>query len=63
LFTLVNVARKNRINPEDALRAANRKFRDRFDRLEDRVREQNKEVKELSPNELDSIWEQVKKES
>ncbi len=63
LFTLVNVARKNRINPEDALRAANRKFRDRFDRLENRVREQDKEVKELSPNELDSIWEQVKKES
>ena len=35
LFTLVNVARKNQINPEDALRAANRKFRNRFDRLED----------------------------
>ncbi len=62
LFTLVNVARKNQINPEDALRAANRKFRNRFDRLEDHAREQNKEVKELSPAELDSIWEQVKKE-
>jgi MazG family protein len=63
LFTLVNVARKNQINPEDALRAANRKFRNRFDRLEDRAREQNKEVKELNATELDSIWEQVKKES
>ncbi|HEY7161262.1 MAG TPA: MazG nucleotide pyrophosphohydrolase domain-containing protein, partial [Acidobacteriota bacterium] len=63
LFTLVNVARKNQINPEDALRAANRKFRNRFDRLEDHAREQNKEVKELSAAELDSIWERVKKES
>ena len=62
LFTLVNVARKNEINPEDALRDANRKFRNRFDHLEDHAREQNKEVKELSPAELDSIWEQVKNE-
>jgi tetrapyrrole methylase family protein/MazG family protein len=62
LFTLVNIARKNGINPEDALRNANRKFRKRFDKLEDQARGQKKEVKELSAEELDSIWEDVKKE-
>jgi MazG family protein len=61
LFTIVNIARKHGINPEDALRNANRKFRGRFDKLEDRVHEQSKEVKDLSTSELDSIWESVKK--
>ncbi|HSE42707.1 MAG TPA: hypothetical protein VLH08_18205, partial [Acidobacteriota bacterium] len=56
-----NIARKHGINPEDALRNANRKFRGRFDKLEDRVHEQSKEVKDLSTSELDSIWESVKK--
>ena len=62
LFTLVNVARKNGINPEDALRNANRKFRNRFDKLEDQARNQQKEVKDLNPAELDSIWEKIKNE-
>jgi MazG family protein len=62
LFTFVNIARKHGINPEDALRNANRKFRGRFDKLEDRVREQNKEVKDASSAELDSIWEKIKDE-
>lgn len=62
MFTLVNVARKHRINAEDALRAANHKFRTRFDRLEDIARGQNREVIELDSKELDEIWEEVKKE-
>ncbi len=41
-FTLVNIARKNKINPEDALRAANAKFRHRFNALEERVKAQKK---------------------
>ncbi len=62
LFTLVNVARKNGINPEDALRNANRKFRNRFDKLEDQARNQQKEVKDLNSAELDSLWEKIKNE-
>jgi MazG family protein len=61
LFTIVNIGRKSGINPEDALRKANRKFRGRFNKLEDRVHEQSKEVKDLSASELDEIWERVKK--
>lgn len=62
LFTLVNVARKNGINPEDALRKANDKFRNRFNLLEQKVREQQREVKDFSLKELDQIWDEVKKE-
>lgn len=62
LFTLVNVARKNKINPEDALRAANTKFRKRFTLLEQRVHASGRELKDLSLKELDAIWEEVKDE-
>jgi MazG family protein len=60
LFTLVNIARKNQIHPEDALRAANEKFRDRFNRLEKRVRSRKKELRDLSLKEMDQIWDEIK---
>jgi MazG family protein len=60
LFTIVNVARKHKINPEDALRAANAKFRDRFGRLEQKVYEQNNQLTDLTLAEMDAIWNEVK---
>lgn len=63
LFTLVNVARKHRINPEDALRAANAKFRKRFSRLEEIVHESNREVIDVPMKELDETWNKVKRET
>lgn len=62
LFTLVNVARKHRINPEDALRAANAKFRKRFSRLEEIVHESKREVIDVPMKELDETWNKVKRE-
>jgi MazG family protein len=62
LFTMVNIARKQKINPEDALRSANEKFRERFAKLEKRVYGQNKQLGDLSLAEMDAIWEQIKKE-
>jgi MazG family protein len=61
LFTLVNIARKNKINPEDALRAANAKFRKRFDALEEKVKAQKKQWTEMQAKDLDAIWNDVKK--
>ncbi len=60
LFTLVNVARKNKINPEDALREANTKFRKRFELLEQEVQRRGKQMEQLSLKELDSIWKKIK---
>jgi MazG family protein len=62
LFTMVNIARKQKINPEDALRTANEKFRKRFSKLEKRVYAQNKQLSDLSLAELDAIWEEIKRE-
>ncbi len=57
LFSLVNYARKNQINPEDALRSANHRFRNRFEYVEANV--QDMMAAELE--ELDLHWEASKK--
>jgi len=58
LFTIVNVARKNQINAEDALRVANEKFSKRFSALEKEV----KDWKQMALKDLDEIWDRVKKD-
>ena len=63
LFTIVNIARKRKINPEDALRVANEKFRDRFGKLEKRVYSRNKQLKDMTLEEMDAIWEEIKEET
>ncbi len=60
LFSAANLARKLGINPEDALKKALDKFSRRFYELEDRVSESGRKVSELTPRELDDIWEEVK---
>ena len=62
LFTIVNVARKRKINPEDALRVANEKFRTRFGKLEKRVYSRNQQLTDLTLAEMDAIWEEIKEE-
>lgn len=61
LFTLVNVARKHKINPEDALRLANAKFRKRFHLLEEKLQSDGKDMKQMNLKELDAVWDEVKK--
>lgn len=56
LFALVNYARKNRINPEDALRTANHRFRGRFEYVEANV----PDMKAAELEELDRHWEASK---
>jgi tetrapyrrole methylase family protein/MazG family protein len=62
LLTLVNIARKNKINPEDALRKANSKFSKRFRKLEEKVESLKKDWKDLDPQRLDALWEEAKEE-
>ena len=59
LFALVNYARKNQINPEDALRIANRRFRGRFEYVEANV----PDMKAAELEELDLHWEASKCQS
>jgi tetrapyrrole methylase family protein / MazG family protein len=62
-FALVSVARHLKIDPEEALRLANRKFAGRFQQVEAAVKAQERELRDLSPEELDRYWEDAKRTS
>ncbi|HJZ10952.1 MAG TPA: nucleoside triphosphate pyrophosphohydrolase, partial [Acidobacteriota bacterium] len=61
LFTMVNIARKNKIHPEDALRGTNARFIMRFEELERRVKASNNRIKDVTAGDLDDIWEDIKR--
>ncbi len=56
LFALVSVARKRKINPEDALRAAGQRFKRRFKALEAAARERRLALRDLDPAALEALW-------
>jgi MazG family protein len=60
LFVAVNVARVLGIDPESALKAANRKFRRRFRHVEDRLRESGRGPGDSTLQEMDALWEEAK---
>ena len=62
LFTAVNLARHLKADPESALRSANAKFRRRFAEME-RVGGGFDALTSLSPDELESLWDQAKRRS
>jgi MazG family protein len=63
LFAVVNLARKCKIDAETALQSATDKFVARFNRLEDELKTRGRKLGEVELNELDAIWDQIKKTS
>lgn len=61
LLTITSLCRKTGIEPEKALFRATEKFIDRFERLENCVLEEGKNMDDLTMPELDEIWEKNKK--
>lgn len=61
LFTLVNVARWQKIDPEEALRAMVRRFSTRFRYVEQAARDQGRRLEEMSLTEMDALWEEAKR--
>ena len=59
LFLMASLARRLHADPESALRRANRKFRERFREMEDRLREQGRAIEESGPHERDGLWQGV----
>jgi len=59
-FVLVNIARYLSVDPESALRKTNRKFRRRFQWMEDRLREGGRSAEQASMEELESLWQRAK---
>lgn len=61
LFSLVNIARFLKINPEMALQKTNQKFANRFYRMEVAMKKKGKKAEDLSLQELERLWNQSKK--
>src|SRR5512142_702433 len=62
LFVLVNIARYLSLDPESALRKTNRKFRRRFQWMEERMRERGKKLPEAKLEEMESLWQESKQQ-
>jgi XTP/dITP diphosphohydrolase len=60
LFSIINAARLYDVEPETALERTNRKFIKRFKYLESRALEMNRSLKEMSLEEMESIWQEAK---
>ena len=61
LFSMINYARFLKINPENALERTNKKFIKRFQYLEKQSKLIDKELKDMSLEEMDVFWEESKK--
>jgi tetrapyrrole methylase family protein/MazG family protein len=60
LFSLVNVARHMKVNPEESLRLATTRFTTRFQFIEREATRSGRSVNDLSTLEMDHYWEAAK---
>jgi len=60
LFSLVNLARFLKVNPEDALRRATDRFADRFHFIEAKAARAGRALESMTLAEMDSLWEEAK---
>jgi tetrapyrrole methylase family protein/MazG family protein len=60
LFATVNLARWLKLDPEEALRAANRRWIERYERVEALAVSRGQALADLSPDEKDQLWNEVK---
>lgn len=61
LFSVINLSRFLDINPEDALERTNKKFITRFQYMEKKVKEQGRDLRKMTLEEMDEIWNEAKK--
>lgn len=61
LFTIVNVARWQKVDPEEALRQMLRRFTTRFRYIEQQAAEQGRSLSEMTLEEMDALWEEAKR--
>ncbi len=60
LFSLINVARLYKIKPDNALEQTNLKFIKRFNYIEAKAKEQNKNLQDMSLEEMEALWQEAK---
>lgn len=59
-FVLVNIARYLSIDPESALRSTNRKFRRRFNWMEEQLSKRGKTLEQSTMDEMENLWQSAK---
>jgi MazG family protein len=62
VFSLVNFARFLNIDAENALELTNKKFIKRFTQMEEEAMASGKSLNDMSLQEMDSIWNQIKRD-
>jgi MazG family protein len=59
-FVLVNIARYLAVDPESALKKTNRKFKSRFQWMEEQLRNRGSDINQSSLNEMEALWQESK---
>ena len=60
LFSLVNYARWQDINPDDALELTNKKFKQRFEAIESHAKKLDIQLESMSLEEMEAVWQNAK---
>jgi len=63
LFAMINAARLYKIRPDNALEQTNIKFMRRFNYVEQRAKEQGKDLKDMSLDEMEALWNEAKRKA
>ena len=61
LFSVINAARLYKLNPDNALEHTNQKFISRFTHVEQQAKKLGKELKSMTLDEMDNLWNEAKK--
>ena len=61
LFVLVNLARFVKVDPEQALRRTNAKFRNRWSHIEASLSEQGRKPEDATIDEMEALWQEAKR--
>jgi len=61
LFVLVNLARFVKVDPEQALRRTNAKFRRRFEYIERKLAERGRKLEDSNIGEMEALWQEAKR--
>ena len=60
MFALVNLGRHLKVDPEEALKKANKKFITRFKFIEDEIKSQGRNLEDTSLEEMEQLWQSAK---
>ena len=61
MFSMINLSRFIKVDPENALERTNKKFITRFRYIEEQARAQNKDLNTMTLAEMDALWNEAKK--